>query len=198
MFGRISASIMAVLSLASATPAWADDAKGTNDKPYPVSLSLFAPVQIAPVKRSVTGFRLNIYGHNQDVIGLDIGIVNRASGDFGGFQWLGFGWVEGDVSGAQWNYIANVGKGDLRGLQFGFFNYVGKDTMGAQLGAVDWSQGKVTGLQLSAVNYSKSVHGLQLGLVNVTDNLRGMQIGLVNVARNGFLPVFPIFNFHFE
>jgi hypothetical protein len=40
--------------------------------------------------------------------------------------------------------------------------------------------------------------GLQLGLVNLTDNLTGLQIGLANVAKNGFLPVFVIFNFHFD
>jgi hypothetical protein len=55
-----------------------------------------------------------------------------------------------------------------------------------------------TGFQWGAVNYSPRVKGLQLGLVNITDNLTGLQIGVVNVAKNGFLPIFVLFNFHFE
>jgi hypothetical protein len=35
----------------------------------------------------------------------------------------------------------------------------------------------------------------QLGFINVTEELESFQIGFVNVAENGFLPVFPIFNF---
>ena len=35
----------------------------------------------------------------------------------------------------------------------------------------------------------------QLGFINITDRLKGFQFGFINVARNGFLPVFPIFNF---
>ena len=36
---------------------------------------------------------------------------------------------------------------------------------------------------------------VQLGFVNVTQRIKGVQIGFLNVASNGFLPVFPFFNF---
>jgi hypothetical protein len=48
--------------------------------------------------------------------------------------------------------------------------------------------------ELGIVNYASRIEGVQFGLVNVTEHLHGVQIGLVNVARNGFLPVFLIFN----
>ena len=35
----------------------------------------------------------------------------------------------------------------------------------------------------------------QLGIINITTKLRGFQLGFINIAENGFLPVFPIFNF---
>ena len=35
-------------------------------------------------------------------------------------------------------------------------------------------------------------------IVNWAESLNGLQLGIVNFAKNGFLPVFPIFNFHFN
>ena len=82
-------------------------------------------------------------------------------------------------------------------MQVGFFNYLDGESVGAQVGTVNIQQAG-TGFQWGVVNYSPRVKGLQLGLVNVTEELTGLQIGLVNVAKNGFLPVFVIFNFHFD
>ena len=36
---------------------------------------------------------------------------------------------------------------------------------------------------------------VQVGFVNVTERIEGVQLGFLNVASNGFLPVFPFFNF---
>jgi hypothetical protein len=35
----------------------------------------------------------------------------------------------------------------------------------------------------------------QVGFINVTKQITGFQFGFLNIAENGFLPVFPIFNF---
>lgn len=176
----------------------------------PVNLALFDPVQIVPHDQSIKGFRLNIlYGYNQDVLGLDIGIVNRAGGDMRGIQWIGVGWVEGKTEGVQLGYIANYTEEELlggqlgiinyagaeTGISFGFVNWVHTDMMGGQIGALNVAETRVEGLQLGAVNYAPAAGGLQFSLVNVTEDLQGVQIGLVNVAKNGFLPVFPIVNF---
>jgi len=164
----------------------------------PVSLSLVPPVQIVPKHGSVYGFRLNLVGQNQTVHGLDVGVVNWVERDFVGFQWLGFGWVEGDAKGVQWNYLANITQGRLEGGQLGLFNLAREKSAGAQLGFVSWSETDFTGLEAGLVAYSPTFSGLQFGLINVTDRLRGLQVGLVNVAENGFLPIFPIINFHFD
>jgi hypothetical protein len=42
--------------------------------------------------------------------------------------------------------------------------------------------------------YEGSSVGAELGFVNYAKRIEGVQIGLVNVAKNGFLPVFVIFN----
>lgn len=194
---RITLSTLLVaLVLAAVTPSSARAEKGETKSP--ISLSLFPPVQIVPEKGSVYGFRLNLYGVNHNVSGLDIGLVNRVENDFVGLQWLGFGWVKGNLQGAQWNYITNVTKGTMEGVQFGIVDLAGKKSAGAQLGVVTWAKTGLTGAQLGVVDYAETFTGLQFGLVNVTDNLTGLQLGLVNVAKNGFLPVFPLFNFNFE
>ena len=36
---------------------------------------------------------------------------------------------------------------------------------------------------------------VQLGFINITNEIKGFQFGFVNIAKNGFLPIFPIFNF---
>lgn len=186
-------SLFAGVVLASLVPTSAH-----AEPQSPVSLSLFPPVQIVPPKGSVYGFRLNLVGQNQTMHGLDIGIVNLVDKDFIGFQWLGFGWVEGNTQGVQWNYIANITRGTMEGAQFGIFNLASERAAGVQWGLVSWSETDLTGLQVGAVDYSPQFTGLQFGLVNVTEDLNGFQIGLVNVAKNGFLPVFPIVNFHLD
>jgi len=76
----------------------------------------------------------------------------------------------------------------------------GRPAHGAQLGLVSYTGGHFMGAQLGwAFNYAKEVTGLQLGIVNYAERLnKGLQIGLVNIAKNGFLPVFVIFNFNFS
>ena len=36
---------------------------------------------------------------------------------------------------------------------------------------------------------------VQLGFINITQRIEGVQLGFINLAENGFLPVFPFFNF---
>ena len=53
-------------------------------------------------------------------------------------------------------------------------------------------------VQAGAVNYTETAEGLQISVVNWTETLYGVQIGLLNFAKNGFLPIFPFFNFNFD
>jgi hypothetical protein len=47
----------------------------------------------------------------------------------------------------------------------------------------------VGGLNVSASSTA------QIGFINVTKEIKGFQFGFLNIAENGFLPVFPVFNF---
>jgi hypothetical protein len=51
-----------------------------------------------------------------------------------------------------------------------------------------------TMVDLGGVNYSKSSTA-QIGFINITKRIKSFQFGFINIAENGFLPIFPIFNF---
>ena len=76
----LCASVL-VLALFAAGSARAEEAK-------PINLSLFTPIQIFPAETSIHGFRLSLlYGVNHEMHGVDLGLVNRATGSVDGFQW---------------------------------------------------------------------------------------------------------------
>ena len=51
------------------------------------------------------------------------------------------------------------------------------------------------GFQVGAVNHTSDGNPVQIGLFNTTSKGSQFQIGLLNYNRNGFLPVFPFFNY---
>lgn len=95
----------------------------------------------------------------------------------------------------------------MTGASLGVFNWIPGQTVGANLGAVNFT-GDVKGANLGLVNISEGdttfdwaalsiseSSTVQLGLVNVTQNIKGVQIGLLNCADNGFFKCFPFINF---
>jgi hypothetical protein len=177
--------------------------------PAPFQLSLWDSVKIVESDRSIHGLRLTLpYGRNWDVHGVDIGIVNQIDHDLEGAQFSLVGMVDGNMKGLQYNWLWSSVAGEAQGAQLGAVNAAGS-LEGAQLGAVNYAregasgaglafvnvyEGSSVGAELGLVNYATRIEGVQIGLVNVTEHLRGVQIGLVNVAKNGFLPVFVLFN----
>ena len=147
----------------------------------PIQISLFHPVQIFDSETSIYGVRINLlYGVNQDVFGLDFGLVNKLTG--------------GMQSG-----IVNLVKGDLAGVQSGLFNRVEGDVGGMQYGVINCVKGDVEGFQTGLVNRVEGdMEGLQIGVVNLAGTLRGLQIGIVNLNMSGEPYKFlPIVNFSF-
>jgi len=184
------------------------DAEELRD-PAAFQLSLWDSVQIIDRTRPIHGLRLALpYGRNWDVTGVDIGIVNRTDHDLTGAQFAFVGLVDGQMQGLQYNWLlSSVGgraqgaqfgvvntAGALEGAQFGAVNYARDGALGASFGIVNVAEGPSEGLELGFVNYASRFEGVQFGIVNVTEHLHGVQVGLVNVARNGFVPVFVIFN----
>lgn len=150
--------------------------------PKPVNLALLAPIQLVPQDQSVKGFRFSLlYGRNYDMEGLDISLVGLNDNDFSGVQFAAVGITKKKFTGVQWAAISWAGE-SLEGAQLGFFNGT-KD--------MKW-------IQVGTINYAESVEGIQLSFINFTDYLHGIQVGILNFAKNGFMPVFPLFNFNFD
>ncbi len=175
--------------------------------------ALWAPdMQLVPASESVSGIRLDIYGENKNVTGLELGLVNITTGDFTGVTGLIFipsifNRVDGTTTGLQFGLV-NVTKGEVTGWQAGAINVFDAKVTGLQTAIVNWGgegiKADFTGLQIGLVNAAKNVTGLQLGLVNYAQTLKGLQIGLWNQvdSRNWdeFKPlpkVFPFINIGF-
>jgi hypothetical protein len=170
-----SVGIVAVMTLVLGSAAFADKeptagaaplASSESETVRPLQLALVAPAQLVPADESIHGLRLNlIYGSNNNVIGVDIGIAHETKGDFAG---VGFG-------------LVSFVRGEARGLQFnGIYTDAAKS---------------MTGLQVGLFNHCASMHGLQIGLANFADDMAGIQIGLWNEIRNKeALTVLPLFN----
>lgn len=165
------AGAIGVAAVAYASPAAAEETA-------PLNAAFWTPIQVVEEERSVKGFRLNFYGTNRNMTGFDLGLGNRVTGDLLGGQ-LG---------------LVNIVHGNVLGGHYAFFaNVVGKQT-GGGASIVNWADDLLGG-QLGVVNHAGKLVGGQLGFVNMSSDLKGVQVGLINIAKNGFLPVFPFFNF---
>lgn len=171
--------------------------------------ALWAPEpQLVPATESVSGIRLEIYGENKNMTGLDIGLANSTTGDFTGLGGLFtlYNHVGGTTTGVQWG-VVNITEGVVVGWQDGWVNINSSKVTGLQTGIVNWhdtTSSDFSGLQLGLVNTGKHVTGVQLGFVNYAETLKGIQIGLWNQVNSRdwdqFAPlpkVFPFINIGF-
>ena len=98
----------------------------------------------------------------------------------------------GTVVGADLGLV-NTSK-NVRGVKIGIFTD-GEYIEGVQGGIVNLNK-NITGGQFGVYNSSKKMaKGVQIGVVNRSKKSAGPQIGLINIMDNGFLKVFPFFNF---
>ena len=147
-----------------------------------IQLSLWNTVQLEDASTSIHGIRIALYGENEDVYGLDCGLVLKVNGDMIGYQ----------------SGVINLVEGYLKGYQEGLVNIVGGDVWGWQNGCVNINKGHLTGLQSGFINTANDLKGVQLGLVNVTNTLYGLQIGLVNINNSGTPhTILPLVNYSF-
>ncbi len=202
---KILVFIFMVLTFAAFSSAYGSDWT-------PVQLALVNPVQVFPEKTDVRGLRINLlYGLNENVSGLDIGVANQVTNRFKGAQ-IGaypFGGVNitKELSGLQLAGFfggVNIADGKTVGIQVSGMvagiNYAG-DVTGAQVSGLLLGVNvakNVKGLQACVIyNQAESMQGLQIGLVNYCIELKGIQIGLVNVIEKGKIPFLPIVNAQF-
>ncbi len=184
--GRPAALATVVLACvaASLAPAAASAEKPAR-RSAPVQFALVNPAQVFGEDKSVTGFRLNVLlGVNRDVTGLDLSaLAAHTLGTQRGVQLGLVNVVEGGCTGAQIGALGNSVEGRLRGVQI-----AGLVTLA----------GEGSGVQIAPfLAQATNLSGFQLGLFTYADEMKGLQLGLLNFNENGFLPVFPGFNFGF-
>ena len=151
-----------------------------QEESKPINLALWDPIQIFKNDVAIHGVRLNIYGVNSELKGVDIGIAN---------------FITGNTTGIQWG-VVNMTKGEFVGWQSAPINLVEGHMTGLQTGMLFARNGSGKGLEAAGVTMSDNFVGLQLGVVNYAVQYHGLQLGLINIIKEGgMLPFFPIFNF---
>lgn len=160
-----------------------------------VPFQFAAPDLRAPDDPYVNGIRFSVIeGRNQRIRGADFGFLSLSeTSELSGFSAVfGVGRLTGNLRGCASGAV-NIHEGIDRGLNAAFVNLVHTMRSGANVGFAnvtdDYSMVDVGGLNTSARST------VQVGFVNVTRRIESVQIGFINVADNGFLPVFPFFNF---
>jgi hypothetical protein len=150
----------------------------------------------APDNPDVDGVRLSIiYGKNSSMSGLDLGFFSMSeSEELSGAAFVfGVHRLTGGMAGAAAFSLVNLHGGNDSGFNAAFLNMLDSAESAANLGFVNIASGK-TMVDIGALNLADESTA-QLGFVNVTNRLEAFQLGFINVADNGFLKVFPFFNF---
>jgi hypothetical protein len=179
-FSARSARLGLIGLLLAATFAGAGRAEGPVPSVSPIQVSILPGVQLLSQDVPIWGLDLNlIRGSQQTVLGLSVGFMNEVSENLSG---LGLGAI-------------NLANGNATGIQAGAGNAVEGRFRGIQTAILNINEGTLKGAQFGLANATEDGSGLQLGVYNQATSLKGLQIGLLNINKNGFLPVFPIFNF---
>jgi hypothetical protein len=150
----------------------------------------------APDNPDVDGVRLSIiYGKNRRMSGLDLGFFSMSeSQEMSGAAFVfGFHRLTGAMDGGAAFSLVNIHEGNDSGLNAAFLNMLDSAEGAVDLGFVNIASGN-TLVDIGAVNVADETKA-QLGFVNVAKKIKGLQLGFINVADNGFLKVFPFFNF---
>jgi hypothetical protein len=150
----------------------------------------------APRDPDVRGVRLAfLHGKNQSMRGLDLGILSfsetsRASGVA---LICGVHHVKQEMSKGAVFSLVNYHTSRDSGFNGAFVNVMSDTSKAFNMGFVNYVEGPAM-LDLGGVNVSQS-SGAQIGFINMTDRIKTFQFGFLNMADNGFLPIFPVFNF---
>jgi len=155
-----------------------------------------APNLQLPKSPEVSGVRLSIiHGKNQSQSGLDLGLLSMSeTSRLSGLALIaGISKVTREMSGGAAFSLVNWHSGHDSGLNGAFINILNDTEEAFNLGFVTIAEGG-TAVDLGGFNMSRSSTA-QVGFLNITDHIKSFQFGFLNMAKNGFLPVFPVFNF---
>ena len=147
------------------------------------------------VKSRTNGLSIEGINFEKEFNGIDICLFCACEGENNGLQVVGWdcnGTNEGTLNGCQIGWFL---RSSVRGAQIGAITYnpCVYDETCMNVGVLNW--GLKHGIQVGGINRTGEGNPLQIGLFNFTTDDSLFQIGLLNYNPNGFLPVFPIFNF---
>ena len=155
------------------------DAPRKNAATWPA----FIGVWEFPETPDLVGLRLTIpwSTKQENVTGVDVGFWGRSE-YFEGFQ---FNILRNDVkdscAGVQCGVYNSVARGDLFGIQVGFWN----ESLSHR------------GIQFGFINVSGDSQGFQVGLINRSETMYGFQLGLINIIRDAEFQFMPVLNVGF-
>ena len=132
----------------------------------PIQVGLFGGnAQICAPETEIVGLRLNLpYSENDDVAGLDLGIVGGGA-SISGLRLNVINLSDECSSGVEIGLV-NIAKGEMHGWQCGIFN----------------SAGSMRGFQLGLINRCGSLYGIQIGLVNMIESGKVAMLPIVSWA----------------
>jgi hypothetical protein len=162
------------------------------DTPFQLAL----PSLNVPSDPQVNGMRFSfLYGKNSSTRGLDLGLLSVSeTSNFSGLALVaGVSHVTGRMDSGVSFSLVNYHTGSDSGVNGAFINLLNEAGGAFNTGFVIIAQG-TTLVDLGGVNVSKASTA-QIGFINVTKHIKSFQFGFINMAENGFLPVFPVFNF---
>lgn len=111
-------------------------------------------------------------------------VFGGASAALYGVQLAGIGnYTYGDINGLQAAGMINISRRQVTGVQAAGLVNVGR-VSGLQIGAINVSQ-EQRGLQIGIINVARKIHGMQIGVINVTDDLEGESLGIIPLPRRG-------------
>lgn len=187
---RVLVTLVGLLLVVASLPFAAGTASAATPFQFAVPGARF------PDDPEVTGLRMTfLHGRNSSMRGVDFGILSMSeTGTMSGVSFIGgVHRVHGDMTGGATFNVVNLHEGRDRGFNGAFVNLLGQPDAAFNVGFLNVAR-RNTMVDLGGVNVSDGAV-VQLGFLNVTRRLRSFQFGFLNLAENGFLPVFPVFNF---
>lgn len=161
-----------------------------------VPFQIGGPATQLPEDDVVNGVRLSfLHAKNDSVRGLDLGLLSLSeTRELSGLSLVfGMSRLTGDLDGGAVISLINIHSGNDTGLNAAFVNRVHSAERGVGVAFMNIAD-ETTLVDVGGLNVSKE-STVQVGFLNVTRKISGFQFGILNIADNGFLPVFPIFNF---
>ena len=186
---RMELLFACLAALFFAVPAFAEAA---SDE---VAFQFTLPGVRVPDNPNVGGIRFSLlHGINTNMSGFDLGLISLSESEnrSGLAVIMGVSKTTGRSSGLNSGLIV-LHDGEATGVNMSFINRIATLSSGANIGFLNitesYSSVDIGGMAISDRS------NVQIGFVNITKRIEGFQIGFLNIAENGFLPVFPLFNF---